>query len=304
MAHVTFIHGIGNKPPGDLLLDGWERTLAHGDGIDLGTRGITSRMVYWADVLYAEASYTELESVEPVVLESEPDPDMAWRLALSGPEADWVESLAKHLAFDAPAGEMPPESEIGVEFERIPLPGWMKRRLMKTLLRDVHHYLFNAPHSPRPEELYEVREEVRRRMLEALQEATGAPGPHIVVSHSMGTVIAYDCLKRVPGCPPVDGLVTIGSPLGMEDVPIELRPEWTPEDGFPAERLEGRWVNVFDRFDPVVGLKPQLAERYRHNSLPVVEDINEQNWGAWRHDIAKYLQGPELRRRLAELLEL
>ena len=54
MTHVTFIHGIGNKPAPDFLLDGWERSLAEDDGIDLGTLGVTSSMVYWADILYPE----------------------------------------------------------------------------------------------------------------------------------------------------------------------------------------------------------------------------------------------------------
>lgn len=54
MAHVTFIHGIANKPPPDELLRIWRRALADGgDALPLGDLGVTSRMVYWADVLYA-----------------------------------------------------------------------------------------------------------------------------------------------------------------------------------------------------------------------------------------------------------
>ena len=66
MAHVTFIHGIGNKPPADQLLGIWERALAYDGGIDLGTKGITSQMVYWADVLYPEPAEAELEAAEEV----------------------------------------------------------------------------------------------------------------------------------------------------------------------------------------------------------------------------------------------
>src|SRR5215211_4351499 len=53
MPHVTFIHGIGNKPDAKQLHDIWLRSLADNIGLDLGGSGITSEMVYWADVMYA-----------------------------------------------------------------------------------------------------------------------------------------------------------------------------------------------------------------------------------------------------------
>jgi len=61
MTHVTFVHGIGNKPEPRALLDLWRRKLAQGAGaIDLGDAGVESTMVYWTDVLYER-----------------PDPDLA-----------------------------------------------------------------------------------------------------------------------------------------------------------------------------------------------------------------------------------
>ena len=52
MPHVTFIHGICNKPPKDQLLKDWMAALAQG-GLDLEQRGVSTSMVYWADVMYA-----------------------------------------------------------------------------------------------------------------------------------------------------------------------------------------------------------------------------------------------------------
>ena len=95
----------------------------------------------------------------------------------------------------------PPESEADRNLERIPLPWFVKRRIMKEFLRDVHHYLFNEETSPQPGAHYKVQDEIRGRMIKALQEGAAKSAPHVVVSHSMGTVIAYDCLMRVPECP-------------------------------------------------------------------------------------------------------
>lgn len=309
MPHVTFIHGISNKPPQDRLLDLWVRSLSTSDGVDLGAEGVTSSMVYWADVMYesplADADQesttneatAESVSAEPVTLGVE---------HMDAAEKAWVASLAAKLAVplavdEAIAAAPTPVREV---LERIPLPWPVKERVMKKLLRDVHHYLFNVQYSARPGAAFHVQDEIRGRMIRALQDGAARARPHIVVSHSMGTVIAYDCLKRVADAPAVDALMTIGSPLGIDEVQDKLKPEWSRAEGFPAEKVRGGWVNVYDSLDPVAGFDPKLANDYRKGGVNAVDDVNEQNQGAWRHDIGKYLSGTQLRSKLRGLLGL
>lgn len=311
MPHVTFIHGIANKPNPDVLIRIWRESLTRDDGVDLGAEGVTSNMVYWADVMYEvpKIEMAEHESNDSIIAKTDSDIDMDWETNTSEVEKLWTEHLTARLNFeiDPPDGKedfAPRESDMeSATFERIPLPWWLKRRLMKVLLRDVHHYLFNTEHSPRNGESYRVQDEIRQRTIEALRAGATRPSPHVVVSHSMGTVIAYDCLKRVPECPQVDALITIGSPLGLDEVQDQLRPEWTREDGFP-HKAGTAWVNVYDRLDPVAGLEPRFANDYRRSGMEIVRDINEQNYGRWRHNISKYLEGNELRLALANLLAL
>ncbi len=309
MPHVTFVHGIANKPPTDKLLDLWRRSLAESDGPDLGSEGVTSSMVYWADVLYAEPlkegmeeSATDESTVEAVSPES---PDLGVE-NMDAAEQLWVAELAVKLAVPLAAEEaveaLP--TPVREQLERIPLPWPVKERLMRRLLRDVHHYLFNVDYSPRPGETFKVQDEIRGRMIKALQEGATMPGPHVVISHSMGTVIAYDCLKRVGDAPVVDGLMTIGSPLGIDEVQDKLRPEWSRDNGFPHEKVRGKWINVYDRLDPVAGFDPSFANDYRRGGQRTVEDVNEQNSGSWRHNVSKYLSGAQLRARVREMLGL
>jgi hypothetical protein len=314
MAHITFIHGIANKPAADKLLNIWRQALAKDDGLDIGAEGVTSSIVYWADVFYEsplpdDPGYENAElseSTDLAVKRSEPEPEISVADANSAKEAEFIASLSAKLNFAAGVDEVvtPPIENQGPQYERIPLPGWLKRRMMKTFLRDVHHYLFKTEFSPRPGDTYQVQDEIRSRVIKALKEGASNPGPHIVVSHSMGTVIAYDCLKRVGDCPSIDGLITIGSPLGVDEVQDALHPEWTRDDGFPHERLKGNWINIYDHLDPVCGLDPQFANDYRQGGRPQVIDINEQNFGRWRHDVSKYLGGQLLRARLGQLLQL
>jgi hypothetical protein len=310
MPHVTFIHGIGNKPAPKILTRDWLRTLA-GQGLDLDTRGVSSSFVYWADLLYAAPAVSEVsyESATDTEDGSVPDIGLRWLIDAQGEEAELLIQLAASIGFRELATDEPPsgpaaEAPAQEGWERVPLPWWLKRRLMKIFLRDVHHYLFNAESTPRPGQTFRVQDVIRERVCRALADASAEPPPHVLVTHSMGTVIAYDCLKRVPGCPGVDGLMTIGSPLGLDEIQDKLKPQWSRPNGYPGDRLGGRWVNVYDPLDPVAAFDPRLANDYKRQGALAVEDIREDNWGRWRHDIAKYFAGHQLRGRLAELLEL
>jgi hypothetical protein len=320
MAHVTFIHGIANKPPRDVLLRSWVTALGDGDGPELDALGVSSSMVYWANFLYREPAVAEAahETAEAMERAGVDDVDMDWVPHASGREAAMIAGLAAKIGFSelaaagsvlaggelapAAAGEISRVVRSEEELERIPLPGPLKRKLMEVFLRDVHHYLFNVTFSPRPGERYAIQDAIRAEVVSVLSEGAARPGPHVLVTHSMGTVIAYDCLKRVPDCPSVDALVTIGSPLGLDEIQDGLKPGWTRRDGFPAERMPGQWVNVFDRRDPVAGFAPWLAGDFQRAGTKMIRDVDEPNYGRWRHSISKYLGGVKLRAALEELL--
>lgn len=309
MPHVTFIHGIGNKPAPDQLSREWRGALAD-YGLDLGAQGVSSSLVYWADFLYKSPVVSEIdyESATDVEDGTVPDIGMGWMAEAEGKEAALVERLAATIGYQERAGDEPaPPATAAAQaegFERVPLPAWLKKRMMKILLRDVHHYLFNAESTPRPGETYKVQDVIRKRACEVLAQGEAKEPPHVLVTHSMGTVIAYDCLKRVTGCPAVDGLMTIGSPLGLDEIQDGLKPEWSRADGFPQQRVHGRWVNIYDPLDPVASFDPDLAWDYKRANVSVVEDFREDNWGRWRHSISKYFAGQTLRTKLAEMLGL
>ena len=312
MGHVTFVHGIANKPDPETLLEQWRVALLDDDGVDLEALGVTSSMVYWADMLYPEPApaaaaheATELE----LERRGEPaDADLDWLATASPEEVAFVESLADEIGLDrVPPGESEDPGDIkpNSELEAVPLPGWLKVRLMRVFLRDVHHYLYDAEFSPRPGATFRIRRDIRARALDALEEGARRPGPHLVVGHSLGSVVAYDALTGVDGVPKVDALLTVGSPLGISEVQERLAPPWTRRDGWPVDRLgDGPWGNVFDLLDPVCGgLDRRIAGDYRRADEERVDDIAVTNQGSWRHSIAKYLGQERLRTRFREVFE-
>ena len=314
MPHVTFIHGIANKPTKDKLLENWEAEITYG-GLDLAAEGVTTSMVYWADMLYASplSSSQNFESVEAGLGTSEDDEKMDWVEGLPDNEKAFVEAFSKKLNFDAPSPDgddytaAPPKNDDEVEslsFEAIPLPWFIKRRAMKTLLKDVHHYLFNANFSPRPGETYQIQDDIRKLFVNQLKEDTNNnEGPHIVVSHSMGTVISYDCLKNVPDCPSIDAYMTVGCPLGISEVYDNFKPHYSANNAFPSDKLSGNWVNVYDRLDPVA-FDARISNDYRKNGNQVILDQRVHNKGVWRHSSHKYYGQKALCDHLKTLLTL
>ena len=293
-----------------MLLKTWLQSLSQDDGVPLKSNGVTLRMVYWADVFYDKplADGSNAESFDSVNRSLAPQPPAVspqWKSRLPAKDRKWVNSFSKKLQIPEGDEQNPPAMRHrGRSSERVPLPWFIKKPIIEVFLRDVHHYLFNVECSPRNGCHYHTQDEIRRRLVDALKAAALKPGPHILVSHSMGTVIAYDCLKRVPDCPKIDGLLTIGSPLGLEEIQQKMTPEWTRANGFPSDKLSGSWINVYDALDPVAGFDPKISNDYLKSLLPVIEDIHEPNFGTWRHDITKYLAGPKLRDRLRNLLHL
>jgi len=312
MTHVVLIHGMANKPNANDLHRIWRESLKHGTNselnIDLGAEGIETSMVYWADVLYEHpedsANYESVSKTPP-----DASIELQWNESVTEEEAKWLQSLADKydIELGPPNGDdnySPPINEADGSFERIPLPWFIKRRIMKALLRDVHHYLFNAEHSPREGTTYKVQDEVRRRFVSGLQAAEAGGGPIIVVSHSLGTVVAYDCLKRVPDCPEIAGLVTIGSPLGIDEIQDKFKPEWSNENGFPSEKLSGSWINIYDPIDVVSRLDAKISNDYKKAGNEVIVDLKQENDGPWTHSITKYLSGDALKTELRQMLSL
>jgi pimeloyl-ACP methyl ester carboxylesterase len=316
MTSVVFVHGLGNKPESNELLRIWQRSLGRENGIDLSAAGIASSMVYWADVFYPspDPDIAKYESTEDLELSKEQeasaaDSEVRVKDQLSSGEQAFLDGLAKkydvNITYPDESNGVVNADKIAVDvYERIPLPGFLKERVMARFVKEAYAYIFDKESSPTEGKKYKVRAELRERFISNLKKikAENPNQPIVVISHSMGTMIAYDCLKCVPDCPKVDWLYTIGSPLGIDEIQDGFVPAWTREDGYPHEKLTQGWINIYDPLDVVARLDPNLANDYQRSENAVVRDIAESNWGAWRHSISKYLQGKELRSTLRQAL--
>jgi hypothetical protein len=178
MPHVTFVHGIANKPPPDDLIRIWKYALETApEPLSLGALGVSSSMVYWADLLYPEPEH-DTEAFEGVQEGTAAAVDGAGDAPPPGPhsaeEKAFLDSLRARMTVmsDAEIGsdvtpEVPPLPQ--GQLERVPLPWFVKKRFLNAFLRDVHHYLFDITYAPPGKEPAQIQQTIRRRFVEQLE---------------------------------------------------------------------------------------------------------------------------------------
>jgi hypothetical protein len=136
---------------------------------------------------------------------------------------------------------------------------------------------------------------IRRSACKRVERVVG-DDTRVIVGHSLGSVVAYECLCAHPEWP-VTTLVTLGSPLGIANLVFDrLRPP--PENGLGA--WPGgirRWVNIADKGD-VVALVKDLGPRFGLG----VGNVLIYN-GASAHAVRPYLSALETGRVIAAALD-
>ncbi|HSJ43891.1 MAG TPA: serine protease [Euzebyales bacterium] len=150
--------------------------------------------------------------------------------------------------------------------------------VIAAIFRDVAAYLSSAT--------------VRDAVLDTVLAGVPRSGEIVLVSHSLGTVVAMDLVTRLPDAIDVALLVTAGSPLGMDTVFNRLL---TKGPHRPSE--VGDWVNVWSPADPVAIGCPLTDDWGR----PLVEVITD-NATNRAHAIDEYLADVRVARAIGAAL--
>jgi hypothetical protein len=147
--------------------------------------------------------------------------------------------------------------------------------------RDVYQYLKNPG----------IRDSI-----ESGVRAAFTPGmPTVVVSHSLGTVVAYNLLRREGSTQgwTVPLLVTIGSPLAVTAIKRSISPIEYPS-------CVNKWYNAMDKHD-IVALYP-LKKPYFDVDPAIENKTDVHNRTSNRHGIAGYLDDKGIASRIYDAL--
>jgi subtilisin family serine protease/pimeloyl-ACP methyl ester carboxylesterase len=285
---LIYIHGIGDQPPLQSLKARWDLAVS---GRDLQEN---SALAYWADLLHA------------------PDPGAvtapgARRTRGAGSTIDLNAALKPYALNGDPASEALARRLLrrfgidAIDSRRmstkvLPLPSWARKPISRVFLTaflgDVAAYFFGNKDG-RP-----LRDIAQERLRKQLLAAKGRP--ITLVAHSLGSVIAFEVLSQLK---PSDGvqleaLITLGSPLGLDEIQDFLQPE-----GRKVPALVKHWLNFADPLDPVAADKAVTADFIAGPGVILKDELilnrqSQQLWGFNPHAAEGYLAHPTVRRAI------
>ncbi|MCF6390719.1 hypothetical protein L2K20_27450 [Mycobacterium sp. MBM] len=158
--------------------------------------------------------------------------------------------------------------------------------LMETFTHDVYLYLTN--------------EVCRERIDDAVADVVAGSGESVVVSHSLGTVVAYHVLLNHAGSAgwEVPLFVTLGSPLAMSVVSSYLRSH-NADNAQRAPGCTAEWFNAYDPQD-IVALHPlDTAHFPLEPTQPAITNKGDVvNSTGNQHGISGYLSDPDVAARI------
>lgn len=260
MVRILGVHGIGN----------YQATLSQAEAADVISRRWSAalrprldaelhfdlQIAYYADYLTRD------------IAQGVDDPehlDLDEKILL----LDWARQLG------APTDESQGRITVPVRYaidwiaRQYDLDNKMVRILMSKFCQEVSTY-FNS---------CDRRSAARAHVVDCLAEFA----PHVVIAHSLGSVVAYEALWQNPQHSP-NMLITLGSPLGMPNVVFErLIPG--PDNGYGCRPPRVRsWINISDPGD-FIAIPRQLTGRFNG----VTADLEATIHAIGFHRVTNYL---------------
>ncbi|MGR9249446.1 hypothetical protein [Rhizobium leguminosarum] len=276
---LVFVHGMRQegKPIADLRNVWRDALYGKWDHLGLLNPNIEPEMPYYGDVL--DQLTRELRSGGSTVPRGAPG------AILSRTEEAMIREFAD--AYDIRDAEV--RAELGSEVVARGPANWewvqaigrvlerrvpLFRELGLSLVMQVDAYL-NRPHIT--------------QAVDDIVTAFLKPGPMVIVSHSLGTIVSYRLLRQM-NVANVPLFVTLGSPLGINAVKDRIRP---PKLTKPTQ-VE-KWLNGVDDRD-FVALYAKLDVNTFSDGIENISDIHNRHEDA--HSIIDYLADERIARAI------
>ncbi|AHF89906.1 serine peptidase [Opitutaceae bacterium TAV5] len=288
---LVFIHGRSQQGKDSLALKKeWIASFREGlakQGLQLPIDEAAIRFPYYGDTLDQLVAGADPADAARVVIRGD----------LSPTERDYIRALLEEIRKKAGITDAEIDAEIAAEVvERGPLNWPWVQAILKVIDRkvpfgssasvalftkDVFDYLTKGG----------IRDIIETGVIQAIQPNE----PTVIVAHSLGTIVAYNILRRegknLQWNIPL--LVTVGSPLGVEKIRRSIAPTTYPE-------CVNAWFNAFDKRD-VVALYPLQDPHFMVGKV-IINNSDVKNHTENRHGIAGYLDDPVVAKTIYDAL--
>jgi hypothetical protein len=288
MKQLVFVHGRAqeNKDAAALKaewVDAWRSGLGK-SGLSMPISDTDIRFPYYGQTLYDLAQGKTAGEAAAVIVKGDDADREQQAFVREGilevqrkqgiTDADLAQAAGVDVVQKGPLNWEWLQGVLKVIDQRVPLASGASIALATN---DVYQYLDNIG----------IRDEIESGVRQALMPDV----PTVVVAHSLGTVVAYNLLRREGAAQrwKVPLFVTIGSPLAVTAMRKKLAPNRHPA-------CVGRWLNVLDERD-VVALYPLDADHFPLDPQ-ITNKRDVDNPTANRHGISGYLSDQEVAKAL------
>ena len=246
------------------------------------------RFPYYGDTLAGLENDVPLDEVADVIVRGE-DASEAEREFIRGVILD---TLKQNGISDEKIQKLSPQPIV----ERGPL-NW---EWVQTALRALDHYVPHASSTTvalrtRDVYIYLNNPAFRKKINDGVESAFNKDVETVVVGHSLGSVVAYDVLRKTGDTNnwTVPLYMTLGSPLAVTAIKQALRPIDHPS-------CVSKWFNAMDERD-IVPLYSLDSENF-DVTPPIENKTDVDNFTDNHHGIIGYLSDAEVAKRLHEAL--
>ncbi len=289
---IIGVHGLGNKPDKDTLHEWWKRSIHEG----LEKNGFKNplpeiEMVYWADIMHEKPLDKTIGDPESPLYIDE---------AYTPQPPNYVPGnnkiLQRVLVF------------LGKQINKIFLNddftlnySFIADFIVRKYFRDMDIY-YREDCRMENYELCKVKELIKKRLSYTLEKHKD--NEIMLVSHSMGSIVAFDVMSFISPEIKVHTFVTLGSPLGLPLIVSKIATQYKNSPKGKKEMITPpgvykRWYNFYDVLDKIT-LNQNLGLRYEPNhhmvkpkDIKVVNDYHSQEGIHNPHKSFGYLRNKE-----------
>lgn len=297
---IIGIHGLGNKPPKDLLQKWWEEAMQEG----LQTLGLNKKlpefeMVYWADIIYDKPLNEDEKDTENTFYLDEP-----YTIAPKTVEIEdhsFMRKLANFISEQLNNILLNEDKSLNYSF--------LTDIILKKYFKDLDIY-YTEECKDDHDTSCEARDLIRNRIAQAINKYKGYD--IFMVAHSMGSIIAFDVLNFLVPDKEISTLITIGSPLGLPVVVSKIAAEQKRNHNEKSlmatpPGITANWFNMTDVLDHVA-INSKLADDFTPNERNVspkdflVQNNYQVNDKKNPHKSFGYLRTPEFSNALNDFI--
>lgn len=297
---IIGIHGLGNKPPKDLLEKWWLESICEGlRRIDKFQFKPQFEMVYWADILNDKPLNSLITDPENPYYLDEPyftSPDH-FQFKPNSNRKKFLGFLEHQM------------DKIFLNDDLTPNFTFISEIIFKKYFKELEIY-YSKNSQVNDKSSKSIKNIIRNSLTEVIKKHKDKE--IFLIAHSMGSIIAYDVLTYLIPEIKINTFVTIGAPLGMPIIVSKIAEEARLSDkNFDGPRTPGNiqkaWFNFSDIEDNVA-INYNLADDYKANNsgIKVVDQVIVNDYMVKEernpHKSYGYLRAKEFSEVLAEFL--